>query len=159
MFAGSKNKVTRHPVRSGMPGPAVHVPHRSTHSNRKNVHLGRLYMRPVQWHLKNNWKVLESLEKMIPVSKSLHSHLQWWLDEDNVLQGQQLHPLKHALQIFTATSKNHSSSSYRQHYSGCLHKQGGGTNSHPLCALLSRILQETGDSQSSTHPRSDECDG
>ena len=62
-------------------------------------------MRPIQWHLKNNWRVPESLEKVIPVSKSLHPHLRWWLEESNVLLGQPLHPLKHALQIFTDASK------------------------------------------------------
>ena len=31
--------------------------------------------------------------------------LRWWLEESNVLPGQPLHPLKHALQIFTDTSK------------------------------------------------------
>ena len=68
----------------------------------KQVHLGRLHMRPIQWHLKNNWRVPESLEKVIPVPRS---HLRWWLEEDNVLPGQPLHPLKHALQIFTDASK------------------------------------------------------
>ena len=62
-------------------------------------------MRPIQWHLKNNWRVLESLKKVIPIPRSLHPHLRWWLQEDNVLQGQPLHSLKHALQIFTDTSK------------------------------------------------------
>ena len=71
----------------------------------KQVHLGRLHMRPIQWHLKNNWRVPESLEKVIPIPRSLHPHLQWWLDKDNVLTGQPLHPIKHALQIFTDTSK------------------------------------------------------
>ena len=71
----------------------------------KQVHLGRLHMRPIQWHLKNNWRIPESLEKVIPVPKSLHPHLGWWLEEDNVLLGQPLHPLKHALQIFTDASK------------------------------------------------------
>ena len=71
----------------------------------KQVHLGRLHMRPIQWHLKNNWRVPESLEKVIPVPKSLHPHLRWWLGESNVLRGQPLHPLKHALQIFTDASK------------------------------------------------------
>ena len=71
----------------------------------KQVHLGRLHMRPIQWHLKNNWRVPESLEKVIPVPKSLHPHLRWWLEESNVLLGQLLHPLKHALQIFTDASK------------------------------------------------------
>ena len=61
-------------------------------------------MRPMQWHLKNNWRVPESLEKVVPILKSLHPHLRW-LQESNVLPGQPLHPLKHALQIFTDTSK------------------------------------------------------
>ena len=71
----------------------------------KQVHLGRLHMRPIQWHVKNNWRILESLEKVIPVPRSLHPHLKWWLEESNVLSGQPLHPLKHALQIFTDASK------------------------------------------------------
>ena len=70
----------------------------------KQVHLGRLHMRPIQWHLKNSWRVPESMEKVIPVPKSLHPHLRWWLEESNVLLGQPLHPLKHALQIFTDAS-------------------------------------------------------
>ena len=56
----------------------------------KQVHLGWLHMRPIQWHLKNNWRVPESLEKIIPLPRSLHPHLQWWLEEDNVLQGRAL---------------------------------------------------------------------
>ena len=71
----------------------------------KQVHLGRLHMRPIQWHLKNNWRVPESLEKIIPIPKSLHPHLKWWLEEDNVVTGQPLHPLEHALQIFTDASR------------------------------------------------------
>ena len=49
----------------------------------KQVHLGRLHMRPIQWHLKNNWRVPESLEKVIPVPRSLHPHLRWWMEESN----------------------------------------------------------------------------
>ena len=71
----------------------------------KQVHLGRLHMRPIQWHLKNNWRVPESLEKVIPVPRSLHPHLRWWLEESNVLPGQPLYRLKHALQIFTDALK------------------------------------------------------
>ena len=74
-------------------------------ASEKQVHLGGLHMRPIQWHLKNNWRVPESLEKVIPVPGSLHPHLKWWMEESNVLQGQPLHPLKHALQIFTNASK------------------------------------------------------
>ena len=62
-------------------------------------------MRPIQWHLKNNWRVPESLEKVIPIPRTLHPHLQWWLEESNMLQGQPLHPIQHALQVFTDASK------------------------------------------------------
>ena len=71
----------------------------------KHVHLGRLHMRPIQRHVKNNWRVPESLEKVIPLPRSLHPHLQWWLEEDNVLQGHPLHRAKHVLQILTDVSK------------------------------------------------------
>ena len=71
----------------------------------KQVPLGKLHMRPIQWHLKRNWRVPESLEKQIPVPRSLHPHLQWWTKEVNVLSGQPLHPLQHAVQVFTDVSK------------------------------------------------------
>ena len=60
----------------------------------KQVWSGRLHMRPIQWHL----KVPEVLEKVIPLPPSLQPHLDWWLDKGNVLRGQPLHPLSHALQ-------------------------------------------------------------
>ena len=56
----------------------------------KQVHLGRLHMRPIQWHLKSHWRMPESLEKVIPIPRSLHPHLQWWLQGDNILTGQPL---------------------------------------------------------------------
>ena len=34
----------------------------------------RLHMRPIQWHLKNHWHMPESLEKDIPIPRSLHPH-------------------------------------------------------------------------------------
>ena len=71
----------------------------------KQVPLGVLHMRPIQWHLKRHWRVPESLEKEIPVPRSLHPHLLWWTKETNVLIGQPLHPLSHAIQIFTDASK------------------------------------------------------
>ena len=58
-----------------------------------------------QWHLENNWRIPESLGKVIPIPRSLHPHLRWSLEESNVLPGQPLHPLKHALQILTDASK------------------------------------------------------
>ena len=70
----------------------------------KQVVSGRLHMRPIQWHLKKHWHVPEVLEKIIPLPKSLHVHLRWWLDPNNVVKGQPLHPLRHALQLFTDAS-------------------------------------------------------
>ena len=81
----------------------------------KQVHLGRLHMRPIQWHLKRHWRIPKSLEKVIPIPGSLHPHLQWWLQEDNVLTGQPLHPVKHALQIFTDASKEGWGAHLNQH--------------------------------------------
>ena len=70
----------------------------------KQVVSGRLHMRPIQWHLKKHWHVPEDLEKIIPIPGSLHVHLKWWLDPEKVLKGQPLHPLQHALQLFTDAS-------------------------------------------------------
>ena len=129
----------------------------------KQVHLGHLHMRPIQWHLKNNWRVPETMEKTIPIPKSLHPHLKWWLEESNVFTGQPTETcaadlyrhikrrvgrsLKRAHgkgKLVTSESKLHinylelksvlsgplyqqySPHSYRQHYSGCLHRQGRG---------------------------------
>ena len=91
-------------IPTGLPGPGIHVLDRLLTSTEKHVNLGRLHMRPIQWHLKNNWRVPESLEKVIQVPRSLHPHLQWRLKEDDALTGQPLHPIKHARQIFTDAS-------------------------------------------------------
>ena len=54
----------------------VYVPDRPVDSNKKHVWSGRLHMRPMQWHLKQHWQVLEILEKVILVPRSdTESHL------------------------------------------------------------------------------------
>ena len=83
---------------------AVHVLDRSSGGDREQVWSVRLHMRPIQWHLKRHWHVPEVLEKIIPIPQSLHPHLDWWLDGKNVLRGQPLHPLQHAIQVFTDAS-------------------------------------------------------
>ena len=60
-------------VRSSVPGPAVHVPHRAPSSHKKAIQLERLHMRPIQWHLKNNCRVPESLEKVVAGGKQCAS--------------------------------------------------------------------------------------
>ena len=126
-----------------------------------------------------------------------------------MLPGQPLHPLKHALQIFTDASKEwwgahlnertargtwkvpprkqiahkpfgtksslsgpkrvprpllqqHSTGSHRQHNSGCLYQQGRGDEvGLTVCPTVENpvlVHQETGNSQSMSHPWPAECD-
>ena len=91
-------------IPTGLPGPGIHVLDRFTNSYRKASS-----SRPTSYETRsvasqNKWRVPESLEKVIPIPRSLHPHLQWRPKEDNVLTGQPLHPIKHALQIFTDAS-------------------------------------------------------
>ena len=104
--AEPSTKNTDTSILTGLSILVIHVPDRFTNCHREasSPRLTAL-IRPIQWHLKNNWRVLESLEKVILIPRSLHPHLQWWLEESNVLLGQPLHPLQHALQVFTDTSK------------------------------------------------------
>ena len=105
-------------IPTGLLSPGVHVLDRLLTATEKLVHLGRLHVRPIQWHLKNNWRVPESLEKLIQVPRSLQPHLQWWLKKDNVLTGQPLHPIKPALQIFTDASIEGWGAHLNEHTSG-----------------------------------------
>ena len=90
-------------LRSGVSGPAVHVPHRTPNSNRKaspprltsyETHTVALELEGTRITRKGDTR-----------SQIAPTHLRWWLEESNVLPGQPLHPLKHALQIFTDASK------------------------------------------------------
>ena len=92
-------------ITTGLSGLAVHVldrfvnPHREASSSRSTTY---------ETHTVASQKQLESTRvtrKVIPIPRSLHPHLQWWLEESNVLLGEPLHPVKHALQIFTDASK------------------------------------------------------
>ena len=65
-------------------------------ATKKQVPSGHLHMRPIQWNIKANWHAPVSLEKPIPIPKSLYKHLQWWLQEENILIGQPLHSLQQA---------------------------------------------------------------
>ena len=145
----------------------------------KQVHLGRLHMRPIQWHLKSNWRIPESL--VIPLPRSSHPHLQWWLKEGNVLTSQPLHPIQHALQIFTDTSKEgwggfsslkrvsrsmrgqNGSCNNRQHHGSSLHQQRRGYEVRPtVCPTMENldlVHRETSDSKGLTHTRPLKCSG
>ena len=95
----------RNPVATGLSGPAVHVPDWSANGHRK---AGSPRPTTHETHTVASQKQLESSgitgegHSYIQIP---HPHLEWWLDKRNVLQGQPLHPLKHAVQIFTDASK------------------------------------------------------
>ena len=100
-----QDKIFRNNVTTTLSSSTVHVPDRVANSHRKASS-----PRPATYEAhtvapKQHWRIPESLEKVIPIPRSLYPHLQWWLQEDNVLTGQPLHPIKHALQIFTDASK------------------------------------------------------
>ena len=70
----------------------------------KTVKLGRMHTRPFQWHLKTHWKYLMSLDTPIFWNQKMIRHGEWWLDPQNVLQGEFLHPREHEKLIFTDAS-------------------------------------------------------
>ena len=94
----------------------------------KQVHLGRLYMRPIQWHLKNNWRVPESLEKVIPVHNLHINHLEL---KAVFLALKEFRTLVCNKTVLIATD-NTTVVAY-------INKEGG-MKSGSLCALLWRIL-------------------
>ena len=123
-------------------------------------------MRPIQWHFKNNWSVPESLEKVIPIPRSLHPHLQCWQEEENVLQGQSLHPVKHALLIFTDASKEGWGTHLNEHTARgtwSLLESNLHINYLELKAVFLALKEfqdlcsDASDSQSPTHSRPVEC--
>ena len=73
-------------------------------SKEKTVKLGRMHMRPFQWHPKTHWKFLMPLDTPINWNQKMIRHGEWWLDPKNVLQGEFLHPKEHEKLIFTDAS-------------------------------------------------------
>ena len=108
-------------IPTGLSGPAVHVFDRFTNSQRKASS-----PRPTSYEA-HSVAPQEQLEgtgitrKSGPNSRSLYPHLQWWLKEDNVLTGQPLHPIKHALQVFTDASKEGWGAHLNHHSASKLH--------------------------------------
>ena len=76
---------------SGVSGPLTGL----LTAKEKQVHLGRLHMKPIQWQGPRITGKGDTSSQVSPP----------WLEKSNVLPGQPLHTLKHALQIFTEASK------------------------------------------------------
>ena len=73
-------------------------------SMEKTVKLGRIHKRPFQWHLKTHWRYPMPLDTPITWNQKIIQHETWWLDPQNVLQGEFLHPREHKKLIFTDAS-------------------------------------------------------
>ena len=57
----------------------------------ETIPYARLHMRPIQLHLPFWWKpVFGDLETLIPKSPLLVEHLNWWLQEANIMKGRSL---------------------------------------------------------------------
>ena len=68
------------------------------------VPYARLYMRPIQWHVKDRWNPTKGLNAPIMVNMALTEHLQWWLSPTNLQQGVLLSPPAHTLTVTTDAS-------------------------------------------------------
>ena len=66
-------------------------------STEKTVKLGRR-------HLKTHWKYPMPLDTLITWNQKMIRHGEWWLDPQNVLQGEHLRPKEHEKLIFTDAS-------------------------------------------------------
>ena len=85
-------------VRSGVFGPAVHVTHRAPNSHRKASP-------PRSTSYETHKVALEEQLESTRITRKGDTSSQIAPPPPNVLPGQPLHPLKHALQIFTNASK------------------------------------------------------
>ena len=74
----------------------------------KQVHLWQLHMRPIQWHLKNNWRVPESLEKVIHSQVLLWRILTWCTRRLVTLKAQTHHRPAECDRQTIQTRPNHS---------------------------------------------------
>ena len=68
---GSKKKVPT--VKTSPFSMTTHVQISLLTATEKQVLKARLYMGPIQWHLKSNWYVPESSDKNIPAFRALHT--------------------------------------------------------------------------------------
>ena len=135
-------------VGSGLPGPSIHVPHRSTHSNRKTSTPG------VTSHEAHTVALEKQLEGTRVTRKGDPSP--------------QLPPLRAKSSISSSKRVSNprlqqdSIDSYRQHNSGCLYQQRGGDEVRiTVCPSVENpilVRQTAGNPQGTSYPRPAERD-
>ena len=70
------------------------------------VPFGRLYLRPIQWHLQESWDQLEGdPQDLVPISPLIVACLQWWISQLTHPVGVPLVPPPTTLTIFTDASE------------------------------------------------------
>ena len=57
-----------------------------------------------QFHLKEHWRFLQSLDTLLPWTETISAHLDWWQNPTNVMKGSDLHPKDHSIQLFADAS-------------------------------------------------------
>ena len=100
----SAAKANFHQGPESLHSQTIHVSDRASNSNRETGVVRSPSHATHSVASETSLVVPESLDKVISLPPSLHPHLDWWLNESNVLRGQPLHPLQHILQIFTDAS-------------------------------------------------------
>ena len=73
-------------------------------STEKMVPEGCLHMRPFQFHLKQHWIYLQSLDSLLPWTEAIAANLDWWQNPSNMMRGADLHPKDHSIQHFIDAS-------------------------------------------------------
>ena len=73
-------------------------------SMEKRVPEGRLHMRPFQFHLKEHWRFLQSLDTLLPWTETISAHLEWWQNPTNVMKGADHYSKDPSIQLFTDAS-------------------------------------------------------
>ena len=51
------------------------------------THMGRLWLRPLQYQVNFHWKNRDNMWTIIPISPDCKTAITWWLQEENVMQG------------------------------------------------------------------------
>ena len=71
----------------------------------KFIPLGRLHMRPLQWHLQDHWcQASQPPNTEVPITADIKAQLLWWTVPDNILRGAPLRFPEPNIRIFTDAS-------------------------------------------------------
>jgi ribonuclease HI len=69
------------------------------------IHLGRFYLRPIQWHLASHWSQRkDSPLQQVPVTPDIAQVLSWWTDPVHLWSGVPLHRPTPTVRLFTDAS-------------------------------------------------------